>query len=167
MIKKLNLGCGADIKRENGIEWVNLDFRKLKDVDVVHNLNQKPYPFKDKEFDEIVANHIFEHLISGYELTPVMEELYRILKKGGILKIRSPYYKSESAFSSPDHRNRITEKFFDWYTMKKSQSYMFDIIKIELVNKGGIRRFIPFKKLLNIFLWNIYDEIYFELKKID
>jgi hypothetical protein len=48
MEKKLHLGCGTNIKKD----WINLDFVKLKGVEVVHDLNKFPYPFKDNTFGD-------------------------------------------------------------------------------------------------------------------
>ena len=79
--KKLNLGCGEDIKAG----WVNLDFIKLPGVDVVHDIEKPPFPFKDEEFDEILAQDTMEHI---WNMIPVMKDLYRILKPGGKLTIR-------------------------------------------------------------------------------
>ena len=41
-MKKLHLGCGKVIKKG----FINLDSVKLKGVDVVHNLDVYPWPFK-------------------------------------------------------------------------------------------------------------------------
>ncbi len=72
---KLNLGCGKDIKEG----YINLDKWALGEVDVVHNLNLFPYPFKDNIFDEILCSHLLEHV---NDLIKVMEELHRMLLTG-------------------------------------------------------------------------------------
>ena len=46
-IKKLNLGSGADKKKG----YVNIDWNRFNEPDVVHDLNQFPYPFSDNYFD--------------------------------------------------------------------------------------------------------------------
>jgi len=47
--KKLHLGCGKIIKEG----YVNLDIQKLPGVDVIHDLNKFPYPFKDNSFQNL------------------------------------------------------------------------------------------------------------------
>jgi len=67
-MKKLNLGCGKDIRKG----YINLDLKKLPGVDIVHNINKK-FPFKTNSFDEIYASHILEHVD---DLIFTMEELH-------------------------------------------------------------------------------------------
>ena len=50
-IKKLNLGCGEDIKAG----YINVDFHDHVEPDVVHDLNDYPYPFEESTFDEVIA----------------------------------------------------------------------------------------------------------------
>ena len=79
-MKRLNIGCGK--KNKNG--YINLDLLKLPNVDVVHDLNQFPWPFKKNEFDEILCDNVLEHL--NDTIKPI-EELWRITKNKGIIKI--------------------------------------------------------------------------------
>jgi len=55
-MKKLNLGCGEDYKEG----YINLDILDNEFVDVIHDLNKFPYPFKDDEFGEIYIHHVLE-----------------------------------------------------------------------------------------------------------
>ncbi len=55
---KLNLGCGKQIKED----YTNLDKVALEGVDVVHDLDVFPYPFRDNTFDEILCSHVLEHV---------------------------------------------------------------------------------------------------------
>src|SRR3989344_1469117 len=104
-MKKLNIGCGPDI-RSKSEGWVNLDDLKLKGVDVVHSLNKFPYPFKNNEFDEVFCSHILEHVD---DLIKVMKELHRITKPNGIIKIHVPHFSC-----GVNYRDPIYERFFCW-----------------------------------------------------
>ncbi len=106
--RKLHLGCGKVIL--DG--YINLDFKKLPGVDVVHNLEKKPYPFKDDTFDEVYGRHIVEHLDN---LITVMEELHRIVRNDGTIKIIAPYFSGEGAFNDPTHKRFFTWKTFDYF----------------------------------------------------
>lgn len=107
-MKKLNLGCGGDIKKG----YINLDMRKAPGVDIVHDLNKFPYPFEDNEFDEIVAYNILEHVDN---MLKTMEELHRILKQGGKLDIITPHYNGPMAWGNPEHRRGYGHDTFFYF----------------------------------------------------
>ncbi len=109
MEKRLNLGCGINIEKGS----VNLDMYKLKGVDVVHNLNDYPYPFKDNTFKEVFAGNILEHLD---DLDKVLEELSRICKNGATLDIIVPLAPTMFAFSDPTHKLFFTYRTFEYFT---------------------------------------------------
>ncbi len=61
-------------------------------------------PFSDNEFDVIFCNHVLEHIPDD---TKAMQELYRVLKKGGIAILQIPQDLSrEKTFED----NSITDK---------------------------------------------------------
>lgn len=106
---KLNLGSGPDIKPE----FVNIDWVKLPGVDVVHNLDKCPYPFKDNTFDEIYASHVLEHLD---DLVATMRELKRISKPGARIKIRVPHFSCGVSYRDPTHKRLFSYFTFDYFT---------------------------------------------------
>lgn len=117
-MKKLNLGCGRDI-----IEgWVNLDSVKLPGVNVIHNLNKFPYPFKKNEFSEIKAFMILEHLNNW---TRAMDEIYRISKNGAIIKITVPFFPSMYSVIDPTHKNFFGYNTFDYFEPGHQLNYYF------------------------------------------
>jgi SAM-dependent methyltransferase len=121
--KKLNLGCGTDVR--DG--WVNLDIAPLPGVDVVHDINVLPLPFPDGEFDMILCNDILEHV----DLVPVLKECHRILAPGGKMRIEVPHFTSNNNYVDPTHRNRFSVKTFrffarDTFEGQRRGSYYFD-----------------------------------------
>lgn len=82
--KKLNLGCGKDIR--NG--YVNFDTYQYGRVDVIGNI-EDPLPFQNDYFEEIYCSHVLEH-ISITKINNVLTECYRILKKDGVFEIIVP-----------------------------------------------------------------------------
>ncbi|MEK6948001.1 MAG: methyltransferase domain-containing protein [Nanoarchaeota archaeon] len=113
-MKKLNIGCGPDIKPKSE-GWVNLDDLKLKGVDVVHSLNKFPYPFKNNEFDEVFCSHILEHVD---DLIKVMRELHRITKPNGIIRIHVPHFSCGVNYRDPTHKRYFSYFTFDFFTDK-------------------------------------------------
>ena len=95
--KKLNLGCGLKLLKE----YINVDRTNKNGADVVCNLEKFPYPFKDNEYDEILMDNVLEHLENTIK---VMEELHRISKPNGIIKIIVPHYSGNMAFSHLNHK---------------------------------------------------------------
>lgn len=108
--KKLNLGSGNQILAG----YVNLDIEPGRGADVVHNLEKFPYPFKDEEFDFILMSHVIEHLS---DTIGVMSEIYRILKPGGVVVIKFPYYLHPNAWLDPTHKKCLTEETFRYFTV--------------------------------------------------
>ena len=110
--KKLNLGCGTDIREG----WINLDNFDSKTLDVIHNLETFPYPFEDNYFDEIIAINVLEHIENPVR---VIEELYRITAKNGKVTIRVPYYNSKDMGTDPTHKNFFSEHSLDYFDPSK------------------------------------------------
>lgn len=108
-MKKLNLGCGTDIKKR----YINLDSVKLPGVNVIHDLNKLPYPFKDNEIDEIYTSHVLEHLD---DLAKVMGELKRICKKHAKIFIRVPHFSCGVSYRDPTHKRLFSYFTFDYFT---------------------------------------------------
>lgn len=114
------MGCGNDIRPD----WVNADFVKKKGVDVVHNFNKVPYPFKDNTFDEIECIEVVEHLD---DTIAVIRELHRILKPGGKVKITVPYYLSHHAWSNPEHKRAFNYQTFKYFIKGTEENKMHNI----------------------------------------
>ncbi len=107
--KKLNLGAGNNIKKN----YLNLDFKQSEGVDVVHDLNVYPWPFKDCVFEEVLAENVIEHLD---DFLKAMEEIYRISSIGSKINISVPYWNSSFAYIDPTHKksfHELTFTFFD------------------------------------------------------
>jgi len=115
-MKKLNLGCGKDIKEG----YVNVDSVKLPGVDKVIDLNKYPWPFKDNEFDFVFCSHILEHLDS---IIRPLEEIWRITKKSGKVKIIVPISPSVWAFADPTHKQFYTYFTFNYFRPEDNLNY--------------------------------------------
>lgn len=59
---KLDVGCGAN--KQPG--FVGIDYRALPGVDIVHNLEQFPWPLPDKCASLASASHVLEHINPHY-----------------------------------------------------------------------------------------------------
>ena len=99
--RTLNVGCGSSTYAAKNV--VNLDTYEGPGVDVVWDLSKTPLPFKDNEFDFIIANHILEHVPGWWEC---FKELARVVKVGGIIEVWGPGT-GDSQLGYRDHINTI------------------------------------------------------------
>ena len=106
----LDVGC-RDRKEHN---FVGVDWRGREGVDVVHDLEQFPYPFEDERCLTIKCAHVIEH-IRPWLVFEFMNELWRLLKPGGQLAISAPYAGSPGWFQDPSHCTSVTEKTWQYF----------------------------------------------------
>ena len=171
-MKKLSLGCGRRIRKD----YVNLDCVKLPGVDVIHNLNKYPYPFKDNEFDEVLAESVLEHLDN---IIAPIEEIWRISKKGARIKISVPIFPSVWAMADPTHKSYYTFFTFNYFREEDELNYYskarFKIIKRDVIFLNpfsflnGLINLFPFiTKVYAIWFSMLFpaNELHFELEVI-
>ena len=104
----LNLGAGNRIM----VGATNHDLHAHRpEIDVVHDLNVIPWPWPDETCDLIVASSVFEHL--SIDLVQALDECWRILRPGGLLRIKGPYWKHDNAYADPTHRWRYSLRSLD------------------------------------------------------
>ena len=152
---KLNLGCYNDIKKG----YVNLDKEKyFEGIDVIHDLEKFPYPFKDNTFEEILCKNTLSHL--NVDRMEFYEELHRISKNKGIIKINEPY--GIRIFGSPEHKGAG----FTYTTFKKlcQNSFKYRTGKrFELINQNHqptiIAKYLIPIPVLRMFLARFLDDI--------
>jgi SAM-dependent methyltransferase len=105
----LNLGCGRE-RREDAI---NLDRVAEVNPDVVHDLNEVPWPFEENQFAEVQARDILEHCV---DLLATMEEIHRVCRNGAIVQITTPHFSCANSFTDPTHRQHLGYFSFDYFT---------------------------------------------------
>lgn len=116
-LRRLNLGCGTDIRSG----WVNADIVDYGG-NVVMDLNKYPYPFPESNFDYVLCSHVLEHLGN---FNQAVTELYRIVKDGGIIEVRVPFFLSTKYYSEPDHRIPFGIRSFDNYEILEGRKLKF------------------------------------------
>jgi len=158
---KLNIGCGN--KKYEG--YINVDINPRCKPDKIVDMERR-LPFKSNTFDEVIAEHIIEH-ISDTE--KIMREIWRVCKNNAIVKITVPHYKTEAAFADPTHKKFFAEGTFEYFTKNRGTSYYFDfeyeIVSMKIERRGALRKFIHLIKLDKV-LWNVNGDIQAVLKVI-
>lgn len=128
-MKKLNIGAGLDIRKG----WVNLDRNNRLGADVVWDLNKLPLPFDDNTFDYIYIGHVLEDFI---DVVPLMGDIVRIAKVGGLIEITVP---NETNFAgSIYHQKQFNLHSFISYadnnphtSLNYAEKHRVEIVKIE------------------------------------
>ena len=95
---RIDLGCGK-AKREG---FIGVDALAFDSVDKVCNLGAERWPFDDDSVDEAHCSHMVEHL-TAKERAHFVNELHRVLKKGGKCLIVVPNWRSSRAYGDPTH----------------------------------------------------------------
>jgi SAM-dependent methyltransferase len=158
--KILDLGCGSS-KKENAL---GVDSNARVNPDVIHDLNVFPYPFENDSFGEIYMDNSLEHL---NEVIPVIEEVYRILKPGGFVKIIVPYFRSLWAFGDITHKKFFTVRSMEMFDTYSPIAKKYDYTKARFIiekivfNENLKNRIIKkiILKLAN--KWPLKYEVYF------
>lgn len=165
-IQILDVGCGdAKVKGAIGLDCV-----KLPGVDVVHDLTNYPWPFKDGSFDKVYLNNLIEHLPDTIK---VMEEAHRVLKNGGILHIEVVYWNHRHSVSDPQHVSFFNEHTWEFFAGQRKGYYtkaqFKKIISFEWIYDPRNKYFfLGIKPLMNFFgqfLCNIKQGMIVEFKK--
>jgi len=105
----LNLGCGL----KHLPDAVNLDLSPDAAPDVVHDLDDAPWPFPNDHFSEVVAYDVIEHLD---DVVLTMEQIHRVCRAGAVVKITVPHFSCSNAFTDPTHRHYFGWFSFDYFT---------------------------------------------------
>lgn len=103
---KLNLGCGSDIREG----YVNQDVVKREGVSDCFDLNIRRWLYPNNYFCEVVMQDVIEHL---NDPVAVLKEVRRILRSGGVCKIRTGHYLSRCSYIDISHRHAFSIDSFD------------------------------------------------------
>ena len=144
----LDIGCNSNPRNPfsadklYGIDIIDLD---TKDFNYQKcNLIFDYLPFPDSTFDSVSAYDFLEHVprtatIDNTGIFPfihVMNEIYRVLKPGGIFYAITPGYPRSEAFVDPTSVNFITKKTHTYFTSPKYKARMYGFKgKFKIVRK--------------------------------
>ena len=80
----INLGCGGNFRKG----WINIDIVSNNPDVIAYDLS-KGIPLENDSVDFVYSSHMLEHL-PKIEAEKLLREAYRVLKKGGIIRIAVP-----------------------------------------------------------------------------
>jgi len=145
--KLLDIGCGRgeflEIAKSEGFEVEGVEINKIY-VELCNNKGLKVYysdglnflkDIPDNHYHVISLIHVIEHLEFDY-LLELLSEIYRVLEKGGLLILETPYTKNPivglyNFWLDPTHKRPIHEEFIKFLGYQVGFAYI-DTIGINL-----------------------------------
>ncbi len=115
---------GGRMAAADGFETVD-----LRDADITADLNDR-WPFEDGSVGVIRAMDVFEHLKNPIH---TMQELYRVLARGGYAIIQVPSTDGRGAFQDPTHVSFWNENSFLYYTEREFNKYIDCPVRFQAV----------------------------------
>lgn len=129
MTRHLDLGCGGKPRnpyRADLLYGVDLAAPAGDERFRSANLALEPIPFADGYFDSVSAYDFFEHIprvlptadgrATRAPFVELMNEVWRVLKAGGLLYASTPAFPHSMAFQDPTHVNIITRDTHLYFT---------------------------------------------------
>jgi SAM-dependent methyltransferase len=109
---RLDIGCGSN--KMPG--FIGIDILPLKGVDIVHDLEETPWPLPDECVLTATASHVLEHINphKGVFIN-VMNEIWRVLKRDGQFAFVVPHASSHGYAQDPTHVNMINETTMHYF----------------------------------------------------
>ena len=117
---RLNLGCG-----NNPLDgYVNVDREAACHPDRVVDLESFPWPFPDDSAEEIVMNHVLEHLGAQTGVFfGIVRELYRIARPDALIRVNVPHHRHDSFHGDPTHVRVITPGTFSLFSKRLNREW--------------------------------------------
>ena len=131
----VDLGCGN--RKTPGA--IGVDHHPGPDIDIVADLNARPWPLADSRFERIVCRHIIEHVT---DVVLFMAEIHRIGKNGALVEITTPHFSSTNSWKDPTHLRHLS---LGWYELFLDSGYLsaqtgvFEFVSTRLEFSSSIR----------------------------
>lgn len=109
---RLDIGGGANPNPG----FVNIDMLPLKEVDIVWDLEQTPWPLMAECVMTATASHVLEHIDPHKGVfIKVMDEIWRVLKPEGQFAFVVPHGESPGFIQDPTHCNPMNETTMHYF----------------------------------------------------
>lgn len=115
LMKKLNLGSGQN--KKDG--FINIDKFAEADPDLLIDLEKTPWEFENSTVDEILLNHVLEHLGRDVDVFfSIIKEIYRVCCDGAAIQINVPHPRHDNFLNDPTHVRIITPELIGLFSKK-------------------------------------------------
>lgn len=154
---KIDLGCGTD--RHDG--YVRVDIDKSREPDICADIRFPIPGLADGCAEHVLCAHVLEHL-PGNNYLSVLNEITRLLRRGGTFEIRVPHPSSDCAMVH-NHIHVHTPRW--WHDMHRG-NWLRGRLIIDDIQAHFDPQFLRdrerypehFPEALNHYLRNVYDE---------
>tara|TARA_Y100000741_G_C18257599_1_gene559549 strand:- start:2913 stop:3539 length:627 start_codon:yes stop_codon:yes gene_type:complete len=150
--KNIYLYAGDCVNNKSNIQFIGLSLGYNNNTNINHNVLHKMDLF-DNSVDIYQSEDVFEH-IEYNKLIDVINEVYRVLKPGGLLRLSMPDYRCDILYNRSD-KNENNEIIFD-----KGGGGNYDYKNKKVINGGHV--WFPKYELVK----NLLDNTNFENNKI-
>jgi hypothetical protein len=121
---KLNLGCGYN----NKDGWVGMDSDPECKPDILFDMTKPNWPIEDNSVDEVLAEHVLEHIEGTEGYATMWKELYRVCQNGAAIHIEVPHWEHDTFHHDPTHVRKVTPIGIAMMDQQRNQD--------DLINKG-------------------------------
>lgn len=158
-------------------EYIGIDIINHPGVDIIHDL-LTGIPFPDNSVDEVYSSNFMEHF-NAEQVDFLMREQARVLKPGGVLRIKTPHFSSFGAFHEHHkvfYRFHSLRDYFDapysgWEPVYKLRKREFIMLGQNVIPGAFLvaKFFSKFPRLFELWflkiLWPAHS-MYFEFEKL-
>src|SRR5439155_21805338 len=116
MLTILDVGCG-NAKAPGAI---GIDSNLYTQADIIHDLDQFPWPLRSNQFERVICNHIVEHVA---DMLRFMQEVHRIAQADARIEIVTPHFSNRFSFTDPTHRRHLALRSFDYFLPPRPTAY--------------------------------------------
>tara|TARA_B100001057_G_scaffold467669_1_gene526035 strand:+ start:420 stop:1001 length:582 start_codon:yes stop_codon:yes gene_type:complete len=114
-MRKLNLGSGQNKKAG----FINIDKFGESNPDLIIDLEKTPWEFDDDTVDEILLNHVLEHLGRDVDVFfSIIQEIYRICCDEAVIQVNVPHPRHDNYLNDPTHVRIITPELMGLFSKK-------------------------------------------------
>ena len=113
----LDVGCGNSPVQKEGFEIIGIDLKRKTKASVICDLEHN-LPFGSNIFDEIYCDNVLEHV---FNITLLLEELYRVGKSKAIIKIIVPHFSGMDTYQDITHLRGFGARSFYPFIGKETE----------------------------------------------
>jgi SAM-dependent methyltransferase len=107
----LHLGCGR--RKYPLAPALGVDASPNAGVDVVWDLDCRPWPLPDGAFGKVYLVNVLEHL---EDVVATMEEVHRVCRPDAEVVVLAPFASSHHLWTDPTHRRGFTSRSFQYFS---------------------------------------------------